>query len=174
MRYQHPEGPVTRGRGLMRPQAGVTLTELVVVVSVIIIFATASLPWLGSIIPDLRSRGAAEQVVESLRMARQNAIGTTAVYRVIFTTTTIQIICTAGVPSGNTCPANRPPDMTESVINAGATFSATPGEMQFDPKGSTLTGAGNVIVNYPSGPSWRVDVNTAGRVRACLGTGACT
>lgn len=174
MRYHHPEGPVTRGRGLMRPQAGVTLTELVVVVSVIIIFATASLPWLGSIIPDLRSRGAAEQVVESLRMARQNAIGTTAVYRVIFTTTSIQIICTDGVPSGNSCPSNRPPDMTEAVINAGATFSATPGEMQFDPKGSALTGAGNVIVNYPSGPSWRVDVNTAGRVRACLGTGACT
>jgi Tfp pilus assembly protein FimT len=158
----------------MRSQAGVTLTELVVVAAVIIIFATSSLPWLGSIIPDLRSRGAAEQIVESLRTARQNAIGTTAVYRVIFTSTSIQIICTDGTPSGNSCPANRPPDSTEAVISEGATLSASPTEMRFDPKGATLTGAGNVIVSYPSGPSWRVDVNAAGRVRACEGTGACS
>ena len=71
----------------MRQQAGVTLTELVVVTSIIIIFAASSLPFLGSIIPDLKTRGAAEQVVEALRTARQNAIGTTATYRVIFQTT---------------------------------------------------------------------------------------
>ena len=69
----------------LRPQAGVTLTELVVVASVIVIFAVSSLPFLGSIMPDLKTRGAAEQVVETLRTARQNAIGTTATYRVIFT-----------------------------------------------------------------------------------------
>ena len=69
----------------VRQQAGVTLTELVVVASIIIIFAVSSLPFLGSIIPDLKTRGAAEQVVETLRTARQNAIGTTATYRVIFT-----------------------------------------------------------------------------------------
>ncbi len=168
--------PVTSGRGIMRSQAGVTLTEMVVVVSIIMIFAVASLPWLGSIIPDLKTRGAAEQVVESLRMARQNSIGTTAVYRVIFTATTIQIICTDGVPAVplNNCPVNRPPDMTEDVVSQGATLAATPTEIRFDPKGATLTGAGNVIVTYPGGPSWRVDVNAAGRVRACLGTGACS
>ncbi len=180
MTREHSRGRVPSGGGVMRPQAGVTLTELVVVVSIIMIFAVASLPWLGSIIPELRSRGAAEQVLESLRVARHNAIGTTAVYRVIFTPTTIQIICTDGVPAPptlptpNTCPPNRPPDSTESVISEGATFTATPTEIQFDPKGATLTGAGSVIVNYPSGPSWRVDVNTAGRVRACEGTGACS
>jgi Tfp pilus assembly protein FimT len=160
----------------MRAQAGVTLTELVVVVSIIMIFAVSSLPFLGSIIPDLKTRGAAEQVVESLRMARQNAIGTTAVYRVIFTATTIQIICTNGVPAVplNSCPANRPPDTTEDLVSKGATITATPSEMRFDPKGATLTGAGNVTVTYPGGPSWRVDVNPSGRVRACEGTGACS
>jgi hypothetical protein len=64
--------------------------------------------------------------------------------------------------------------MTEGVISEGATFNATPAEMRFDPKGATLTGSGNVIVDYPNGPSWRIDVNTAGRVRACEGTGACS
>ena len=156
----------------MRQQAGVTLTELVVVTSIIIIFAASSLPFLGSIIPDLKTRGGAEQVVEALRTARQNAIGTTATYRVIFASTQIQTICTDGTPAGNSCPVNRPPDVTEAVIG-GATVVATPGEMRFDAKGSTTTGAGNVIVSYPSGTSWRVEVNTPGRVRSCTGTVAC-
>jgi Tfp pilus assembly protein FimT len=160
------------GWGTVRQQAGVTLTELVVVVSIIIIFAASSLPFLGSIIPDLKTRGAAEQVVETLRTARQNAIGTTATYRVIFTSTQVQTICTDGTPGGNTCPANRPPDLTEAVIG-GATLAANPAEMQFDAKGSTATGAGNVIVSYPSGTSWRVEVTTPGRVRACTGTVPC-
>ncbi|HWC04070.1 MAG TPA: GspH/FimT family pseudopilin [Methylomirabilota bacterium] len=161
-----------RGWGLARSQAGVTLTELVVVVSIIIIFAASSLPFLTSIIPELKTRGGAEQVVESLRTARQNAIGTTAVYRVIFSTSQIQIICTDGTPSGNSCPANRPPDVTEAVVG-GAEIAATPAEMRFDPKGTTTTGAGNVLVTYPSGTTWRVEVNTPGRVRSCQGTGAC-
>jgi Tfp pilus assembly protein FimT len=142
------------------------------VVSVITIFAASSLPWLGSIIPDLNTRGAAEQVVETLRNARQNAIGTTATYRVIFQSNQIQTICTNGTPAGNTCPANRPPDLTEAVVG-GATLAATPGEMQFDPKGSAATGAGNVIVTYTNGTSWRVEVNPPGRVRSCTGTAAC-
>jgi prepilin-type N-terminal cleavage/methylation domain-containing protein len=167
-----------RRPGIGRGQAGVTLTELVIVVSIIVIFAASSLPWLGSIVPELKSRGVAEQVVEALRTARQNAIGTTAVYRVIFGTTTIEIKCTDGTPAGNVCPTNRPPDTLETVSEAGwmgdsATLAATPGEMRFDPKGAALTGSGNVIVSYPSGPSWRVEVNPPGRVRACEGTTPC-
>jgi Tfp pilus assembly protein FimT len=152
----------------MRAQTGVTLTELVVVASIIVIFAASSLPFLGSIIPDLKTRSAAEQVVESLRTARQNAIATTAVYRVIFQPSSIQITCTDGTPAGNACPANRPPDTTEAVIE-GATLTAAPGEMRFDPKGATITGSGTVTVTYPSGPSWQVVVNPPGRVRACEG-----
>ena len=132
----------------------------------------SSLPFLGSIIPELKTRGAAEQAVEALRTARQNAIGTTATYRAIFQSAQIQTICTDGTPAGNTCPANRPPDVTEAVIG-GATLAATPSEMRFDAKGSTTTGAGNVIVTYPSGTSWRVEVTTPGRVRACTGTVTC-
>ncbi|HEY7139686.1 MAG TPA: GspH/FimT family pseudopilin [Methylomirabilota bacterium] len=160
-----------RGWGV-RQEAGVTLTELVVVASIITIFAASSLPFLGSIIPELKTRGGAEQVVEALRMARQNSIGTTATYRVIFSSSQIQIICTTGTPAGNDCPANRPPDLTEAVVG-DATVNASPSEMQFDPKGTVLTGAGNVTVTYPSGTTWRVEVTTPGRVRSCTGTTAC-
>jgi Tfp pilus assembly protein FimT len=110
--------------------------------------------------------------VESLRTARQNAIATTATYRVIFTSTTIQIVCSDNTPAGNACPPNRPPDSSETVIE-GATLAATPSEMRFDPKGATTTGSGFVTVTYPGGPFWRVEVNTPGRVRSCQSTEAC-
>ena len=113
MTTEHSKRRVSRGRSIVRAEAGVTLTELVVVATVIIIFAASSLPFLGSLIPDFKTRGGAEQVVEALRTARQNAIATTATYRVIINATTIQIICTDGTPVGNECPANRPPDSTE-------------------------------------------------------------
>jgi hypothetical protein len=58
-------------------------------------------------------------------------------------------------------------------VIGGATISATPGEMRFDARGSTTTGAGNVIITYPSGTTWRVEVNTPGRVRSCTGLVAC-
>ena len=157
---------VSGGGSFVRSEAGVTLTELVVVATVIIIFAALSLPHLGSLIPDFKTRGGAEQVVEALRTARQNAIATTATYRVIFTSTTIQIICTDGTPVGNECPPNRPPDSNEPVIE-GATMAATPGEMQFDARGSTTTGFGVVTITYPNGPPWRVEVSVPGRVVAC-------
>jgi len=156
----------------MRGQDGITLTELVVVASILLGMAAASIPLLGSFVPDLKTRGAAEQVTELLRAGRQNAISTTATYRVIFSTSQIQVICTDNTPSGNVCPPNRPPDVTESVIG-GASLAATPAEMRFDPKGATTTGNGFVTVTYPGGPDWRVEVNTPGRVRACQGTGAC-
>ena len=59
----------------------------------------------------------------------------------------------------------------EAVIG-GATIAATPLEMRLDPKGGATT-AGNVIVTYPSGTSWRVEVNIPGRVRSCMGTTTC-
>ena len=163
---------VVGGCRAVRRESGMTLTELVVVASIITIFAVSSLPFLGSIMPDLKTRGAAEQVVETLRNARQNAIGTTATYRVIFTSTQVSTICTDGTPTGNTCPSNRPPDLVEPVIG-GATVTATPGEMRFDAKGATSTGNGSVLVTYPNGTTWRVEVNTPGRVRSCTGTTTC-
>ena len=125
MTTEHSGRRVSSGWSIVRQQAGVTLTELVVVATVIILFAASSLPFLGSIIPDLKTRGGAEQVVEALRAARQSAIATTATYRVIVSATSIQIICTDGTPAGNSCPANRPPDTTEAVME-GATLAATP------------------------------------------------
>jgi Tfp pilus assembly protein FimT len=160
---------VASGRGIVRRESGVTLTELVIVASIVTLFAASSLPFLGSIIPDLKTRGASEQVVEALRTARQNAIGTTATYRVIFTPTSIQTVCTNGTPSGNVCPLNRPPDTLETVVGS-ATLAALPTEMQFDPKGSAATGNGCVDITYSGAPPWRVRVNIPGRVVAAEGT----
>ena len=101
-----------------------TLTELVVVASIITIFAVSSLPFLGSIIPELKSRGAAEQMVEVLRNARQNAIGTTATYRVIFPSTQISTICTDERRRATRVPRTGRP--TSSSRSSGAPRSPRP------------------------------------------------
>lgn len=150
----------------MSDESGVTLTEMFVILAVIAIIAISAIPFIGGAISDSKSRGAAEQVAESLRAARQNAISTTATYRILFTPSSIQIICTNGTPVGNACPANRPPDTLEPALN-GATLTAAPTEMRFSPNGVATTGAGTVTVTYPSGDTWQVYVNIPGRVRAC-------
>ena len=66
-----------------------------------------------------------------------------------------------------------PPSRRHGGGDRGRTIAATPAEMRFDPRGSTTTGAGNVIVSYPAGTSRRVEVNPPGRVRSCDGTAAC-
>jgi Tfp pilus assembly protein FimT len=164
----------------MRDESGITLTELIVTLTVMIILAVMALPKLNSGIQSLQTRGAREQVTEALRAARQNAISTTAVYRVLFTSTTIQMLCTDGTPAGNACPSNRPTDSLDNVIDS-ATLNATPIEVRFDPNGAA-TGVGTaptgttdiatVTVTYTGGQQWQVGVNIPGRVRVC--TTACT
>lgn len=149
-----------------RDESGVTLTELAVVLTIMVIVAASAVPFLGSTLSDNRTRGAAEQVTETLRTARQYAVATTATYRVIFTSTQIQLTCTDGTPAGNVCAPNRPPDITETFLN-GATVASTPAEIRFNQMGATTTGVGTVNITYSGGANWQVAVNVAGRVKAC-------
>jgi Tfp pilus assembly protein FimT len=153
----------------MRSQRGVTLVEMVVIIAILVVVAAISVPFLGSALRDARTRGAAEQVQEALRTARQYAIATTAVYRVILQPTNVQVTCTDGTPAGNVCAPNRPPDINEPLVNAaeGATLSASPSEIRFNNMGATTTGAATVDVTNAGGEQWQVVVNVAGRVRAC-------
>lgn len=153
----------------MRDQRGITLVEAVVVMSIMAIVAATAGLFFGSAVRDARTRGAAEQVQEALRTARQYAIATTAVYRVILLPTNVQITCTDGTPAGNVCAPNRPPDVNEPLVN-DATLAATPSEIRFNNMGATTTGVGTVNLTYPGGEQWQVVVNVSGRVRACSPT----
>jgi prepilin-type N-terminal cleavage/methylation domain-containing protein len=146
-------------------QAGVTLTEAMVVVSIVGLLAVAALPFVGSAIGDSKARGGAEQVMSAFRTARQNAVSAAATYRVSIAAGTIYVTCTNNSPLGNVCPTNRAPDWSMEIAEGIVlTPSATP--FEFGPSGSAT--AGTVAVAYGSVTPWQVAVNITGRVRACL------
>jgi prepilin-type N-terminal cleavage/methylation domain-containing protein len=146
-------------------QAGVTLTEAMVVVSIVGLLAVAALPFVGSAIGDSKARGAAEHVMSAFRTARQNAVSAAATYQVTILAGVISVTCTNNNPIGNVCPANRAPDWSTQIAEGVVlTPSATP--FQFTPTGGAT--AGTVAVAYGSVTPWQVAVNITGRVRAGL------
>ena len=86
-----------------------------------------------------RPGAAAEQVVEALRTARQNAIAhDRGVPRDLHGRRPSRSSARTGHAVRQQLPANRPPDMHRGSDQQGATLAATPSEIRFDPKGSTL------------------------------------
>ena len=110
-------------------QAGVTLTEVMVVISIVGLLAVAAMPFVGSAIGDSKARGGAEHVMSAFRTARQNAVSAAATYRVTIAAGTIYVTCTNNAPIGNVCPTNRAPDWTTQIADGVVlTPSATPFE----------------------------------------------
>jgi prepilin-type N-terminal cleavage/methylation domain-containing protein len=144
-------------------EAGLTLTEVVVVLVIIGILAITTLPIVGSFLGDTKARGAAEQVGSAFRQARQNAISAAATYVVTITSTNIRITCTDNVPAGNVCPVTRPPDRDEPVTTGAGVDPSTP-NFNLGPTGDATPGT--VDVTYGS-TTWQVAVNPTGGVRLC-------
>jgi Tfp pilus assembly protein FimT len=140
------------------------MTEVLVVVAILSATALTVYPVVGNAVVDSRTRAGAEQVASALRLARQYAISTAATYQVTVAGSTIQITCTDGVPAGNVCPDNRPPDRTEPV-GSGALLSPSTSPISFAPSGAAT--AATVAVEYGDAASWEVAVNVPGRVRTC-------
>jgi Tfp pilus assembly protein FimT len=146
-------------------QSGVTLTEAMVVMSVVALATAVALPLVGTAVGDSVARGAAEQVVSAFRAARQHAISAAATYQVTVSGDALAIACTNDSPVGNVCPAVRAPDRSEPV-SAGVTLVASASPFAFGPAGAATPGT--VTVAYGSVTPWQVAVNATGRVRACL------
>lgn len=146
-------------------EAGVTLVETMVIVTIMGLVAVSVMPKVGTAIADSAMRGAVEQVGSAFRMARQNALSTAATYQVTVTPTTIAVSCTTNIPLGNICPASRPPDRIETV-KSGVGLTPSVGIFNFGPTGVATVGTVNIA--YGSITPWQVALNAAGRVRACL------
>jgi Tfp pilus assembly protein FimT len=148
----------------MRDERGVTIVEMFVVLSIMAFLVAISIPLVSTLIVDTKSRGAAEQVVEALRGARQSAIATTSTYRVSFANGRIVVDCQDDPNLASDCPANRPPRTDDPVLH-GATVVAAPAAVDFSRLGAAT--AATITVTYPDASTWQVVVNVPGRVRSC-------
>lgn len=153
--------PTTRAR---RREAGVTSVELSVAMALSALMALAVVPVVGSALGDSKARVAAEQVVATFRMARQNAVSSGATYQVTLGLETLHIACVSGNPAGNVCPTQRPPDTSQSLI-PGPHVTPSVNPFNFSPTGAAS--AGTVQVSQPDAASWAVSLSAAGRVRSC-------
>lgn len=71
------------GRGGRRAAGGFTLLELLLVVALIAMLSLISIPLIGRVMGQYRSRGAAEAVVGALREAKARAVASGWQYRVV-------------------------------------------------------------------------------------------
>ena len=110
-------GPAWPLRGPHR-EAGVTAVELTVVLVIIGLVVISAYPHVLDTIQLMRAKGAAAEVENMIRLARQNAIATSATWAVNMTSTTIGIACSSD------CPATLPPAEPTATILHGFTLVA--------------------------------------------------
>jgi Tfp pilus assembly protein FimT len=148
---------------MLRRQAGMTVVELLIDVSVLATIGLIAVATMGNYFEHGRARTAAEQVAGAFQQARQYAIANAATYTVTLTGATVAVTCTTG------CPLSPPPpsEPATPIVN-GATTSVPSPAITFDSLGAAT--AGTVTVTYPGATQWQVRVTEAGRVRACSPT----
>jgi Tfp pilus assembly protein FimT len=142
----------------------VTIVEAIVVLAIMGFLMALSIPVIGTLLVDTKTRGAAEQVVEALRGARQSAIATTSTYRVNFANGRIVVDCEDDPLLPADCPANRPL-RTDDLVLHGAVVAAVPPIIDFSRLGAAT--AATIMITYPDASAWQVVVNVPGRVRSC-------
>lgn len=161
---------VVRLRGT--DQHGVTLVELLAVLSLIsllVIFAFLQLP---PLLAQIQLDSGARQVVADLQVARMRAIAQNRRFRVTFRSNTHDYVVdkeegatwTRLVLHGHTSePAvdafvALPPSVTISGVNSG-------GDVIFVPRGHVDGGISITLGSLAGAGTWRIIVNLAGRVR---------
>jgi type IV fimbrial biogenesis protein FimT len=141
---------------------GVTLTELVIVLAIIAIGATLTIPNIGAWLPNYRLRTATRDIVSTMRTAQMKAVSTNLEYRVEFNAEggsyIIQRMTTAGnwVPDGG--PQTIPSGIRFHEINLAKNRAV------FNP--NSTSSAGSVVLRNKRDTEKRIVLFAAtGRIR---------
>lgn len=122
---------------------GVTLLELIIVMVIIAIGAVLVVPNIGAWIPNYRLRGAARDIVSTMRTAQMRAVSTNMEHRVTFT---------GGNPGSYILQRNSGGwrnDGAQQIMPPGVLMAFSTPNFEFNPN-STATG-GNVTLTIPRG-----------------------
>ncbi|MEP7139579.1 MAG: GspH/FimT family protein [Caldimonas sp.] len=161
-----------------RPERGVTLIELAVVVAITAIVAAAAVPDFGALLAMRRLQGAAGSLSADLQFARSQALARNRPIRLSVRTNAVascwivhtggagdcdcaaadQVVCSAGASA------------IRSVVLpqvGGVSVAGNVGSIVFDPLHGTSSPTGTLRVVDSRGRSVRHVVNIVGRVRSC-------
>ena len=123
---------------------GVTLIELIVVIVIIGILGAFLAPNIGAWLPNYRLRGAARDIVSTMRTAQMKAVSTNLIYRVSFTLPSsyvLQYIDTGGTLRTEGVAQTLPSGVSISAINI------TGSNAVFNPNSTSSSGIASRDVN---------------------------
>ena len=158
------------------PVQGFTLVELVVVVAVTGIVATAAVPSLSGLVDTQRISGVASELASDLQYARAQAVQRNQGVRVSFnadagcyvihTGSADQCQCSASGPA--TCEGDAQALKTVALDDTRRIgLHSNVASMVFDPVHGTASPAATLRITGPQGRSVQHTVNIMGRVRSC-------
>lgn len=155
---------------------GFTLVEMVAVVAVAGIVATAAVPSLGGLIDTQRISGVASELASDLQHARAEAVQRNQGVRVTFRAEAACYVIHTGSADQCQCAASGTPrcEGDAQAIKAVAlddtrriSLHSNVASMVFDPVHGTASPAATLRINGPQGRSVQHTVNIMGRVRSC-------
>lgn len=151
-------------------QRGITLIEILIVVTLLVVAAGAAMPWFLTAIEGYRLRVAAWEIAGDLRLVRQKAVTSQVRHRICLSN------CASPVPAGGYLLEREGASWELYVARAdlpdgvGVTTNGPGNKITFDTKGelSGTLGATTTVVNGIG--MYEVKVASTGRVRVCKGT----
>ena len=146
-------------------QRGVTLIEILIVVTLLVVVAGVAMPWFLGVIESYRLRVGAWELVGDLRLARQKAVTTQVRHRVCFSG------CDSPVPAGGYLLEREGAPWELYVVRAdlpdGVAISDNAGgKFTFEAKGGV--NGGTATLSSTAG-TYQVRTASTGRVRVCKG-----
>ncbi len=148
---------------------GVTLIEILIVVTVFAVVAAMGMPWVLGVIESYRLRVAAWELAGDLRLARQKAVTTQVKHRVCLSN------CDSAVPPGGYLLEREGSplwelDVVRSDLPDGVAITTTApnDKLTFGSKGEVSGATGTMTITNGTG-TYEVAVAITGRVRVCKG-----
>lgn len=150
-------------------QRGITLIEILIVVTLLVVVAAMAMPWFLGIIEGYRLRVAAWELAGDLRLVRQKSVSTQVRHRICLAN------CSGPVPAGGYLLEREAVgwvlDVARNDFPDGVTITTNgPGnKITFDTKGELAgtLGTTNTLTNATG--TYEVRVASTGRVRVCKG-----
>jgi len=153
---------------IKRGEGGITLIELVVVMSIITIMGVCLAPAIGEWLENFRIRQAARDIVFTLQLAKMKAISSCRECRVVLDATTETYQVQQGNLSQNSTAwdgeANKQVPRNVDIVKEALGFGTTKDNIEFNPNGTST--AGSIFIENTKGKHYRIIIlGSTGRIR---------